>query len=150
MVSSIRGREDGRTAVPIKMSSGERKNVGGALDVVMGGRHILGSHGEVCRVGPNTINLVRHTPWRTSDDNPNMDGERPQVVKLEAISGRKCEETVREEPSVTRPTLMNTVISVYDLEPKGRRALSQQVERVLDTYVYGPLPTHHRDRDVPG
>ena len=28
------------------------------------------------RWDPKTIDLVRHPPWRTSDDDPNMDGCR--------------------------------------------------------------------------
>ena len=28
-----------------------------------------------------TLDLVRHPPWRTSDDDPNMDGEMPGVVR---------------------------------------------------------------------
>ena len=41
------------------------------------------------RWDPKTIDLVRHPPWRACDDDPNADGEMPQGVKLETLTGHK-------------------------------------------------------------
>ena len=47
------------------------------------------------RWDPKTIDLVRHPPWRTCDDDPNADSEMPQGVKLETLSGHKFQDTRR-------------------------------------------------------
>ena len=43
------------------------------------------------RWNPETLNMVRHPPWRTSDEDPNMDGEMPEVTKNTGPVGESCE-----------------------------------------------------------
>ena len=59
------------------------------------------------RWDPKTIDLVRHPPWRTCDDDPNADGEMPQGVKLETLTGHKFQEIVEDEQSMPRRVYLN-------------------------------------------
>ena len=51
------------------------------------------------RRGLTTIELVRHPPWRTSDGDPNMDGEMPDVTKIVMTKAEHKE----VEPEITVP-----------------------------------------------
>ena len=59
------------------------------------------------RWDPKAIDLVRHPPWRTCDDDPNADGEMPQGVKLETLTGHKFQEIVEDEQSMPRRVYLN-------------------------------------------
>ena len=53
------------------------------------------------------IDLVQHPPWRTCDDDPNADGEMPQGVKLETLTGHKFQENVEDEQPMPRCENLN-------------------------------------------
>jgi hypothetical protein len=63
-----------------------------------------------------TINLVKHPPWRTSDDDPDADEPIPEVVKLIAAE----EETERGNKDATIPR--RVYISKEDLDKFGYSA----------------------------
>ena len=55
------------------------------------------------RWDPKTIEFVYRPPWRTSDDDPNADGEMPPVVRTEEMAKKhKFENNVPEEQSMSR------------------------------------------------
>ena len=70
------------------------------------------------RWDPKTIELVRHPPWRTSDDDPNADGEMLKVEKLGETAEPKTDELVREELSAPR----RVYIQKGDFEQHGYSA----------------------------
>ena len=49
---------------------------------------------------PSTVDLVRHPPWRTSDDDLKADGEKPDVIKMKLPV--RTREEVQEELVVPR------------------------------------------------
>ena len=57
--------------------------------------------------------MVVGVPWRTSDDDPKVDGERREVTVLEPVE----KELLRSERS--RPVPRNVYISKADLETYG-------------------------------
>ena len=59
------------------------------------------------RWDPKRIDLTRHPPWRACDDDPNADGEMPQGVKLETLTGHKFQETVKDEQSMPKRVYLN-------------------------------------------
>ena len=65
------------------------------------------------RWDPKTIDLVRHPPWRTSDDDPNMDGEMPQIIQMEMMPNEKQE--IKEEIMAPRRIYLKKV----DFEKHG-------------------------------
>lgn len=38
---------------------------------------------------PAVLDLVKHSPWRPSDDDPDMDGEMSDVIKLKTLAKRR-------------------------------------------------------------
>ncbi len=62
------------------------------------------------RWDPKTIELVRFPPWRTSDDDPNMDGELPAVIQIPVQRKEVQEELVNPR---------RTYLSKEDFEKLG-------------------------------
>ena len=52
------------------------------------------------RWDPKTLELVKHPPWRTSDDDPNVDGEVPDITRM--IMTPRQKEEAKEEVIVPR------------------------------------------------
>ena len=65
---------------------------------------------------PGSVDEVRHVPWRTSDNDPEVDGERPRVIRLTPEE----EEVEREVMSRAVPRRAN--ISKEDLVEHGYTA----------------------------
>jgi len=68
------------------------------------------------RWDPTTSDLVKHVPWRTSDEDPKVDGEKPEVVKLTPDGEQLQREVMRE--TVPR----KVAIAKQDLEEFGYTA----------------------------
>jgi hypothetical protein len=59
------------------------------------------------RWGCASLDMVNHPPWRTNDDDPECDGEMPEVIKLSPEDvkrkdrtdgrGRNCPETCTDK-----------------------------------------------------
>ena len=76
---------------------------------------------------PKTIDLTRHPPWRTCNDDPNADGEMPQGVKLETLTRHKFQGTVKDEQSMPRRVYSNK----NDFEEHGQSSSSPACGSIL-------------------
>ena len=70
------------------------------------------------RWGAQSIELVKHVPWRTSEDDPNVDGEPPEVIRL-------TPEEVKIEREIVNNVLRRVKIRKQDLENHGYTAKCQ-------------------------
>ena len=77
------------------------------------------------RWDPSSIDLVRHPPWRTSDEDPNMDGEMPEVMKMVMTEVER--ENLKEELTVPK----RVYLTKDDFEKFGYSGKCQGCKSIL-------------------